>query len=81
MAGKFKTTSLSPGRLKIIKITGTVIRKIKTWNVQSIFHAGKIHNVIKVMKIMNIKIVGFSEIRWRNPGVIQILDHYVYNDN
>lgn len=37
--------------------------KIATWNVRSMYEAGKIHNAIKEMKRLRIDILGVSEMR------------------
>lgn len=39
------------------------IKRIGTWNVRSMYEGGKVHNVIKEMKRLNISILGISEMR------------------
>lgn len=52
--------------------------KIGTWNVQSMYESGKIHNTIQEMKRLNISLLGISEMRWPGSGRIKIEDHVVY---
>ena len=82
MTGKPKAQALSPRQVlsdqRVLRISGPVMKKIATWNAQSMFQAGKIHNAIKEMKRMNIEILGISEMRWPNSGECLIDDHYIY---
>lgn len=41
---------------------------IGTWNVNSLFQAGKYDNLKKEMKRMKMDIVGVSEVRWTGVG-------------
>ncbi|XP_072379150.1 uncharacterized protein [Diabrotica undecimpunctata] len=53
-------------------------RKIGTWNVKSMYGPGKIHNTIKEMKRLNIRILGISKMRWPGSGKVTVNDHIVY---
>lgn len=52
--------------------------KIGTWNLRSLYEAGKTHNAILEMKRLDIQILGVSEMRWPNSGKCNIEDHTVY---
>lgn len=52
--------------------------KIGTWNVRSLFEAGKTHNAIQEMKRLKISILGISEMRWPNYGKCSIDGHHIY---
>lgn len=52
--------------------------KIATWNIKTIYEAGKIHNVIQEMQRMSIKILGLSETRWIGSGESQIKNTKTY---
>lgn len=41
------------------------------------YYPGKIHNVLKEMKKLQISILGISEMRWPNSGKVVIDDHTV----
>lgn len=42
--------------------------RVATWNVKSLFAAGKLDNAIKEMKRMKIDLLGMSEVRWPESG-------------
>ena len=42
--------------------------KISTWNVRSLYQAGKLANVTKEMIRMNIDVLGVSETFWKDTG-------------
>lgn len=66
----------------MLRITGLVMKKIAAWNVRGMFQSGKIRNVAKEMKRINIETLGTSEMRWPNSGECHIHDHYVnYSGN
>lgn len=81
MAGKTEKMALSPGQT----FTGQRVRRISrpalkicTWNVRSMFEAGKIHNTIKEMNRLRVDVMGISEMRWPGGGECQMEDHIVY---
>lgn len=51
--------------------------RIGSWNVRTMYQAGKIHNAIKEMDRMNISILGINEMRWPDSGNINIENHKV----
>ncbi|VEN57771.1 unnamed protein product [Callosobruchus maculatus] len=52
--------------------------RIGTWNVRSLYMAGKLDNAIKEMKRLKVDILGVSEVRWPNSGRIQSNSYTVY---
>ena len=72
-----------PARRSHPKVTHTALRsqhqiKIGTWNVNSMFEAGKIHNTIQEMTRLKIGILGVSEMWWPLSGKRNINNHVVY---
>lgn len=49
--------------------------KVGTWNVRTLYQAGKLDNVIKEMDHMKIDILGLCETRWTENGKINKNDH------
>lgn len=45
--------------------------KIATWNVRTLFAAGKLQNLIQEMERMKISILGVSEVRWPDSGMVR----------
>lgn len=54
------------------------INKIGTWNVRSLFMAGKLDNVVQEMRRIEVNILGISEVRWPGRGKIQHGDTTLY---
>ena len=49
--------------------------KIATWNVRTMYHAGKLENIVLETKRMGIDIMGLAEVRWLQSGKIVCNDH------
>ena len=63
----------------VLRISRSAMKmKMGTWNVQSLFMAGKVHNVILELKRLNISILGISEMRWPGSGDIWVDEHRVF---
>lgn len=50
-----------------VKDKSTTI-KVGTWNVRSLYAAGKLSNVVREMERINIEVLGISEVRWPGSG-------------
>ena len=51
--------------------------KVGTWNVRTLYQAGKLENVIQEMRRLDINIFGLCETRWTNSGSMQIDDYKI----
>lgn len=78
MARNQKAKAPSPGqplngqgvlRISRLSIVNSEL-KLATWNVRSLFAAGKLDNTEKEMKRMHIDILGISELRWKGTGIL-----------
>lgn len=76
MARKPDTTAPSPGqpldgqgvrRISRLKIARSKLR-IGTWNVRSLYAAGKFENLVQEINRMKLQITGVSELRWPGSG-------------
>ena len=52
--------------------------KIGTWNVRSLYQAGKLNNIVAEMERMNIEILGISDVQWPDSGECPINDYHMY---
>ena len=50
---------------------------VGTWNVRSM-NQGKLDVVKQEMEIVNINIIGISELKWTGMGKFNSDDHYIY---
>ena len=54
--------------------------KIGSWNVRTLYMQGKLDNLIKESKDMNLDILGVSETRWTGEGTIKYDSHtFIYS--
>ena len=44
------------------------MRRIATWNVNTLYQDGKFENLLRVAERMNLDAVGVSEVRWTGSG-------------
>ena len=51
--------------------------KVGTWNVRTLYQAGKLDNVIQEMGRLYVNILGLCETRWTNSGSMQIDDYKI----
>lgn len=68
---------LNGGGVRRISRSGMKI-KVGTWNVRSLFEAGKTANVIMEMTRLGVGLLGISEMRWPNSGSCLVEKHMVY---
>ena len=64
----------------MMKVKSDAVKKqhcIGTWNVRSM-HQGKLEVIKKEMAIVNINILGISELKWTGMGELNSDDHYNY---
>lgn len=54
------------------------IKRICTWNVKTMAQAGKIQNALREMKILDIEIMGVSEMRWPGSSYCSIENYRTY---
>ena len=59
-------TASGPARLKILSTKRTL--KIGSWNIRTLYQAGKLTNVVNEMIRYKLDILGLSEVRWDNAG-------------
>ena len=56
--------------------------RIGSWNVRTLYQAGKLDNVLVEMKRMDLDILGVSEVRWTGNGAIDIEGYkFLYSGN
>lgn len=52
--------------------------RVGTWNVRSLYQAGKVRNVEAERRRLNVDILGLSEVRWPGSGVTRLSDGEIY---
>lgn len=77
--------ALSPGQAlshRVLRISQpevcNKICRVATWNVKSLYQAGKLDNAIKEMRRLDVSIMGISEVRWKGANVLRRDDASVY---
>ena len=68
-------TQVTPVRHQATVQTKDKVR-LATWNVNTLYQAGKYENLKKEMKRLNIDILGISEVRWTGSGTCE---NFVYS--
>ena len=53
----------------VLKTRGEILN-IGTWNVRTLYRSGKLDNAVQEMNRMSIDILGLSEVRWTENGII-----------
>lgn len=79
------TGSVSPGRTRdVLQVTtdrhqatrsNRKLTRISTWNVRTLLQPGKLDNVLREMRRMEINIMGLCEVRWTGSGKTQKDDY------
>ena len=59
-------TTFGPDRRMIL--SSHRILRLGTWNIRTLYQAGKLENVSREMSRYNLEILGLSEVRWDNSG-------------
>lgn len=62
----------------VLRISGSTLMKIGTWNVRSMYQAGKTHDVIREMRRLKISVMGISEMRWPSSGKCRVDGYDVF---
>ena len=62
---------------RVRRIPGSAL-KIGTWNVRSMYEAGKLQNATREMERMQICVLGVSEVRWKGHGLCDTDNHTFY---
>ena len=53
-----------------VTVCNNNIKKIRTWNVRTLFKIGKLDNVIQEMQKFQINLLGLCEVRWIEAGKV-----------
>jgi len=53
-------------------LTSRKTTKVATWNIRTMFQAGRTHQVAREMRNYNIKVLGLSETRWLQAGQLRL---------
>ena len=61
---------MTPSRPKLL--SPKYRTRIGTWNVRTMYQAGKVHQVAKEMKRLRLAILGVSETRWTGAGKVHL---------
>lgn len=61
-------TILKTGKSKNKNKNNTTLTRIATWNIKTLYKAGKLTTVAMEMRRMGIEVLGLSEVRWPNAG-------------
>ena len=68
-------TQVTPDRQQATAIKLKNNLKIGTWNVRTMFQKGKLDNIKQEMERLKINILGISEVRWKDAGLVDSDQH------
>ena len=74
-SGRLSTQQGTFERHPVIACNSRRKMKIATWNVRTMYQAGKLENIVLETKRMGVDIMGLAEVRWQQSGKIVCNDH------
>ena len=68
LCGKSRKKAARPTPL----LTPRTITRVATWNIRTMFEAGRTHQVAREMRNYSIRVLGLSETRWLQTGQLRV---------